>query len=260
MPSIVLLIQGGLRMARLRFFTLILLVAILFSALPLAAQGGPGTEDFPIRNFAACINLPDFTVTTQPDIFNTLYTVPGLFEINFAEYLLPLSSLPNSSGEIYNAMIALLNTVSAGEYVRVTFNHPQYISAAVEFTLDGRRMFGMIYRNQNDTVFFLFADKVAGFDMLAIGRAIFAADSSCTGIPGIVNPAPETVTSQPAAPAAQPQTPAQPAASSFTCSCSKTCGQMASCEEAYFQLNQCGCGRRDGDNDGVPCESICPGG
>ena len=35
---------------------------------------------------------------------------------------------------------------------------------------------------------------------------------------------------------------------------------MASCQEAYFQLNQCGCGQRDNDNDGVPCESICPGG
>lgn len=42
-----------------------------------------------------------------------------------------------------------------------------------------------------------------------------------------------------------------------TCDCSKTCGKMTSCEEAYFQLNNCGCTVRDGDNDGVPCESIC---
>ncbi len=72
---------------------------------------------------------------------------------------------------------------------------------------------------------------------------------------------------QPAA--AQPQQ-AQPAQVSappttvpgpqFTCDCTKTCPQMASCQEAYFQLNQCGCGRRDGDNDGVPCETRCPGG
>ena len=47
---------------------------------------------------------------------------------------------------------------------------------------------------------------------------------------------------------------------SYSCNCSKTCPQMSSCQEAYFQLNNCGCGRRDGDNDGVPCESICPGG
>ena len=45
----------------------------------------------------------------------------------------------------------------------------------------------------------------------------------------------------------------------YSCSCSKTCTQMISCEEAYYQLNQCGCSRRDGDHDGVPCEDICPG-
>lgn len=48
--------------------------------------------------------------------------------------------------------------------------------------------------------------------------------------------------------------------SNFTCSCSKTCTQMTSCDEAYFQLRQCGCSKRDGDSDGVPCEKICPGG
>lgn len=46
----------------------------------------------------------------------------------------------------------------------------------------------------------------------------------------------------------------------FTCSCSRTCTQMTSCDEAYFQLQQCGCSMRDGDSDGVPCEKICPGG
>ncbi|MCY4070520.1 MAG: SH3 domain-containing protein [Chloroflexi bacterium] len=56
---------------------------------------------------------------------------------------------------------------------------------------------------------------------------------------------------------AQPQSPAQPA---FSCNCSKTCSAMSSCQEAYFQLNNCGCRRRDNDGDGVPCETICPGG
>ena len=46
----------------------------------------------------------------------------------------------------------------------------------------------------------------------------------------------------------------------FSCNCGKGCSEMASCEEALFQLNQCNCTRRDTDNDGVPCESICPGG
>jgi len=51
-----------------------------------------------------------------------------------------------------------------------------------------------------------------------------------------------------------------PPSPSYTCDCSKTCSQMSSCEEAYYQLNTCGCSVRDGDNDGVPCESLCPGG
>lgn len=45
--------------------------------------------------------------------------------------------------------------------------------------------------------------------------------------------------------------------SGFSCSTRKTCGAMASCEEAMFHLNQCENGRLDGDSDGVPCESIC---
>lgn len=38
-----------------------------------------------------------------------------------------------------------------------------------------------------------------------------------------------------------------------------TCGQMANCEQAKQALN-CGNTRLDRDKDGVPCESICPGG
>ena len=50
---------------------------------------------------------------------------------------------------------------------------------------------------------------------------------------------------------------AQPQQRSYSCNCSKTCGAMSSCQEAYYQLNNCGCRKRDGDNDGVPCERIC---
>lgn len=80
-----------------------------------------------------------------------------------------------------------------------------------------------------------------------------------SSLPTVVAPA------APAAPAgvvapAQPAQPTQPAAPGFVCNCSKTCAQMASCQEAYFQLQQCGCTARDSDGDGVPCESICPGG
>ena len=44
---------------------------------------------------------------------------------------------------------------------------------------------------------------------------------------------------------------------SYSCDCSKGCDYMSSCEEAYFQLNECGCSERDGDNDSMPCEKIC---
>ncbi len=43
----------------------------------------------------------------------------------------------------------------------------------------------------------------------------------------------------------------------YICDCSKTCTQLTTCKEAYYQLNTCGCSRRDGDSDGVPCESLC---
>ncbi|MFH1648913.1 MAG: thermonuclease family protein, partial [Patescibacteria group bacterium] len=64
-----------------------------------------------------------------------------------------------------------------------------------------------------------------------------------------------TTTQQPAYVA--PVVPAPTPTSSYTCNCSKTCPNMASCDEAYYQLNTCGCSARDGDKDGVPCESIC---
>jgi len=53
-------------------------------------------------------------------------------------------------------------------------------------------------------------------------------------------------------PAIQPQS-----SGGYTCNCSKTCTKISSCDEAYFQLKQCGCAERDGDDDGVPCESLC---
>ena len=45
----------------------------------------------------------------------------------------------------------------------------------------------------------------------------------------------------------------------YSCGARKTCSQL-SCDEAYFQLNNCGNKRLDNDGDGVPCESVCPGG
>ena len=44
---------------------------------------------------------------------------------------------------------------------------------------------------------------------------------------------------------------------SFTCGTKTYCREMASCEEAYFYLRQCGLTRLDGDGDGMPCEAMC---
>ena len=43
----------------------------------------------------------------------------------------------------------------------------------------------------------------------------------------------------------------------FSCFPRKTCGRMRSCEEACHALVVCGDTARDGDNDGIPCESLC---
>lgn len=45
--------------------------------------------------------------------------------------------------------------------------------------------------------------------------------------------------------------------SSYTCNCSKTCSQITSCSEAQYQLKTCGCSARDGDDDGIACDSMC---
>jgi len=58
-----------------------------------------------------------------------------------------------------------------------------------------------------------------------------------------------TIDAQPAPAATEPP---------YDCS-AKTCGSMASCEEAVYKLQVCGHSARDANNDGVPCESLCRG-
>ncbi len=41
------------------------------------------------------------------------------------------------------------------------------------------------------------------------------------------------------------------------CRGKRYCREMASCEEANFYLKACGVSSLDGDDDGVPCETIC---
>jgi len=43
----------------------------------------------------------------------------------------------------------------------------------------------------------------------------------------------------------------------FTCDSKRYCREMESCAEARFYLEECGLTRLDGDEDGVPCESLC---
>lgn len=43
---------------------------------------------------------------------------------------------------------------------------------------------------------------------------------------------------------------------SYECNCDKKCKEI-SCAEAQYQLNTCGCSQRDGDGDGLACDSQC---
>ncbi|SUD90868.1 thermonuclease family protein [Psychrobacter phenylpyruvicus] len=88
-----------------------------------------------------------------------------------------------------------------------------------------------------------------------------AEHSSLSNTPTNPNQNPNRSTSQPSALLSAPVVPSSNAASSLDCGSmiKKTCSQMSSCEEAKWQL-ACGNTRLDGDKDGVPCESICPGG
>lgn len=49
----------------------------------------------------------------------------------------------------------------------------------------------------------------------------------------------------------------QGASSNFKCENKTVCAQMRSCAEAKFYLKECKVHSLDGDNDGIPCESIC---
>ncbi|SPJ22266.1 excalibur calcium-binding domain-containing protein [Palleronia abyssalis] len=53
------------------------------------------------------------------------------------------------------------------------------------------------------------------------------------------------------------ETPFAPFLTAQAFTCGRTCGQMRSCAEACHALLVCGDRARDGDNDGIPCESLC---
>lgn len=47
------------------------------------------------------------------------------------------------------------------------------------------------------------------------------------------------------------------AAQAQSCNREPKCTQIRSCQEADFYFRQCGHYKRDGDNDGIPCEDLC---
>lgn len=49
--------------------------------------------------------------------------------------------------------------------------------------------------------------------------------------------------------------PIKSTSGSYVCDCSRTCTEISTCAEAQYQLNNCGCSVRDGDHDGVACDS-----
>lgn len=49
----------------------------------------------------------------------------------------------------------------------------------------------------------------------------------------------------------------QPVSNGFSCSGKKKCSDLSSCEEAKYQLKNCGQQHLDGDRDGTPCNRLC---
>lgn len=60
------------------------------------------------------------------------------------------------------------------------------------------------------------------------------------------------------APDIAPSALTQLVAASLSCTPRKTCTRIGSCDEAYWYFVNCSWGSKlDGDNDGIPCESLC---
>lgn len=73
-------------------------------------------------------------------------------------------------------------------------------------------------------------------------------------------PKPEPVVQPTPTPVPEPEpepAPTPAPTTKYVCDCSKTCPNMSSCAEAQYQLNECGCSRRDGDKDGIACDEDC---
>jgi len=52
-------------------------------------------------------------------------------------------------------------------------------------------------------------------------------------------------------------TPPNNGGDGYTCGSKRYCTEMNSCDEAMYYFETCNLDRLDGDNDGIPCESLC---
>lgn len=43
----------------------------------------------------------------------------------------------------------------------------------------------------------------------------------------------------------------------YNCDTKRYCREMTSCDEAHWYMKECGLTRLDGDEDGIPCETLC---
>jgi endonuclease YncB( thermonuclease family) len=183
---------------------------------------------------------------------------PERYDVCFAEATAANALL------VANQEVTLLKDVSEtdryGRLVRYVFVGSVFVDAALV-----AQGYARAYPYPPDTTYAdYFADLEARARAAGLGchpTGVFDHDPQ-TGVPVTAS-----VTSAVLPPTSELPTPlsatgntTQTAPAVFTCDCSRKCSEMVSCEEAYFQLSQCGCGVRDGDGDGVPCETICPGG
>lgn len=85
------------------------------------------------------------------------------------------------------------------------------------------------------------------------------ADDACSAsqLPTVNNRTSDTQSSVKTQTASQPSPSTYKPQGSYSCDCTKLCSQIKTCDEAYYQLNNCGCIKRDADGDGIPCESLC---
>ncbi|RZU45041.1 endonuclease I [Fluviicoccus keumensis] len=103
--------------------------------------------------------------------------------------------------------------------------------------------------------------KIQGQDNPFISHYGETPESIRTGKPA--ETASQGVTASPAAPTAPVAAPPEVTSGvkhpsgGFSCKPIKSCSKMSSCEEAMFQLRQCGNTAIDGNGDGIPCASIC---